>query len=294
MRNIETQQSKNNVQIIGKVLDVTVVEGTAKATGKPYARGSVTVRAVQTLNGKTDTNEIVVPFFANQYTNNNTINPAYDGIQKLRHLKTAQLNGIDEADTIAIRRASLRENNFVSKNTGSVINSWQIVASFYNVGGTKDLACFETEIFIMDMHDETDRDGDPTGRLIIKGGIVQYAGRLDVVEFIVEDPDGVDFISRNLNINDTVRVEGFIRVTTREVETASSSWGQPVPKATPQFVRELIITDSSKTAYDEDNSYDPTDIRKAFQVRKATIDQMIQDAKKPAAAKPKATDMTWE
>ena len=292
MRNIENQMSKNVVQIVGKVLDATVAEGTTK-TGKPYARANVTVRVVQTLNGKTDTNEIVVPFFSSQYTNNNTINPAFDGIQKLKNIKTAQLHGIEEADTIAIRKGSLRENNFVSKNTGSVINGWQLSSSFYSIGGGSDLACFQVEIFIMDMHDEVDRDGDPTGRLIIKGGIVQYAGRLDVVEFVVEDPECVDFISRNWNINDTVEADGFIRVTSREVEAPTSSWGQPVPESTPRFVRELIITSGSDCGYEEDLAYDATDIRKAFQVRKATIDQMMQDAKKPTA-KPKTSNMDWE
>ena len=60
----------------------------------------------------------------------------------------------------------------------------------------------------MDMTDELDREGDTTGRLIIKGAVVQYGGMLDVLYFVVEQPEAVDFIQRNWKINDTVTVKG--------------------------------------------------------------------------------------
>ena len=164
-----------------------------------------------------------------------------------------------------------------------------------------DIASFILDIFIMDMHPEEDREGDPTGRLIIKGGLVQYGGVLDVLEFVVEERDSVEFIERNWNINDTVTVKGRIRITSVEEKSSgsNSSWGEDIPETTTRSVRELIITKGDDTGKDEDFAYDPVEIKKAFNVRKAKIEQMQLDAKsKPAAttAAPasSASKYSWE
>lgn len=281
-KNVNAQFSFNAVTITGKLLDMTVVEGETKGDRKPYIRASGTIRVNDTINGETEVSEIPVSFFANKYTNKNVLNPIYETIDNLRHLKTAQQYGIDAADVLSVRKGTLQENNFIARS-GSLINGWQVRASFYNIGGKQDAAYFDIDIFIMEMQDERDRDGDPTGRLVIKGGIVQYGGRLDVLEFVVEDPDKVDYISRNWNIHDTVRVQGHIRVTSQEVTQSVGTWGEAIPNSDTRMVRELVIVGGSDNGYEEDLAYDEIDIRKLFQIRKANIEQMVQTAKKPAA-----------
>ena len=196
-------------------------------------------------------------------------------------MKTAQNVGIDNADHVRLTGATLQENNFVSRN-GQLINGWQIRGSFINAAKLSDVASFVTDIFIMDMHDEVDREGDTTGRLVIKGGIVQYNGKLDVVEFIVEAPDTVEYISRNWEVNGTVNVKGRIRVTSQEEEVQSSGWGEDVPDTTTRFVRELIITTGDDECKEEEFAYDPAEIKKAFNDRKAMIEQMQINARKVA------------
>ena len=136
-------------------------------------------------------------------------------------------------------------------------------------------------IYIMDIHDETDREGDPTGRLVVRGGIVQYGGRLDVLDFIVEAPDKVEFISHNWEVNTTVTVKGRVRVTSYESESSDEggSWGEDIPDTTTTFVRELIITGGDDGPKDEEFGYDPAEIKKAFNQRKAAIEQMQIDAR---------------
>ena len=152
----------------------------------------------------------------------------------------------------------------------------------------------------MDMKEEFDREGETTGRLIIKGAIVQYGGRLDVVEFIVESPDCVDYISNNWQPNDTVNVGGRIRYSVQEEKRAAaeSSWGEELPETSTRVVRELIITRGSDEPFEEDMAYDPTDIKKAFNERKARLEQMQLDAKtkasKPAATTAPKKDYEWE
>jgi hypothetical protein len=216
----------------------------------------------------------------------------------MKRWKTVQDVGETEATVVRMTNAAIQENNFISKS-GQLVNNWQIRTSFVNEAGkVADIASFNVDIFIMDMHDEVDRDDEPTGRLIVKGGIVQYGGKLDVVEFIVEGNDAVDYISRNWNINDTVNAGGRIRFTSQEVKrsAAESSWGEELPETSTRVVRELIITRGSDEAFEEEFAYNDKDIKKAFNERKAMIEQMQIDAKKgaPKSAEAPASKYSWE
>ena len=293
--------SNNKINVVGKLMDATFGSGTLTTDGRYYERATFTVRVNQTYGGREEISEIPVSVFATQYTKNNTLNPGFDNIQTLKNMKTVQNFGEAEADSVRISRATIRENNFVSRS-GQLISGWQLNTNFINsTKGMKDIASFDIDIFIMDMQDEVDREGDPTGRMIIKGGVVQYNGALDVLEFIVESPDNVEYLRRNWNVNDTVNVGGRIRVTSVEENrpSSSSSWGEDIPETSTRMVRELIITRGSDEPFEEDFAYDPTEIRKAFNVRKANIEQLqINATSKPTAPKAAtaapASKYSWE
>lgn len=291
MRDINIQ-ANNKVNIVGKLLDATFNTGTL-SDGRAYERATVTIRVTQTYGGQTETSEIPVSMFATQYTTKGGLNPAYKSIQDLKAMKTAQNVGLEEAANIRMTGASLRENAFVSRTTGQLITGWQLNGSFISTTSMADVASFSTDIFIMDMRPEEDREGETTGRLIIKGGVVQYGGKLDILNFIVEQPEAVEYIERNWNVNDTVSIVGRIRVTSREEPSsgASSSWGEDIPDTTTRYVRELILTKGDDQPKDEEFAYDPADIKKAFNVHQANLQQLQVDAKsaKPKAAKVEAT-----
>ena len=271
-------QAQNKLNLAGKLLDATFGEGKL-SDGRRYERATVTIRVTQTYNGKEETSEIPIGLFATEYTSTGKPNPAMKSIRDLKNMNTAQNVGIDAAANVRLSGATLQENNFVSRN-GQLINGWQIRGSFVNVANVSDVASFVTDIFIMDMHDEVDRDGDSTGRLIVRGGIVQYGGRLDVVEFVVEGSDKVEYISRNWEINSTVTAKGRIRVTSvEEVPSGNSGWGEEIPETTTRYVRELVITTGDDGPKEEEFSYDPTEIKKAFNERKAMIEQMQINAR---------------
>ena len=288
MKNLDVQ-AQNTVNITGKLISATFGEGTM-SDGRFYKRANMVIRVTQQVDTHEETSEIPVSIFAAKFTKANKANPGFKNIEDLENMKTAENVGIDEADTIRIRGANIRENNFVSRN-GQLIKGWQINASFVNNGkGASDIASFVNEIYIMNMMDEENREGESTGRLIIRGAIVQYGGALDVLDFIVEDPDKVDYLRRNWEANQTVRVNGRIRVkTVEEKKSAStSSWGEELPEESTRTVRELIITGGSDEGFEEDLAYDPEEIRKAFNVRKAKLEQMQIDAKSGSAKKPVA------
>ena len=294
-------QAGNKLNLCGKLLDVTF--GNGKLTdGRPYERATVTIRVTQTYNGKEETSEIPVGLFATEYTSTGKQNPAWTSIQALKQMNTVQNVGIDRASNVRLTGATLQENNFVSRS-GQLINGWQIRGSFINEAKAADVASFVTEIYIMSMDEEFDKEGDTTGRMIIKGGIVQYGGKLDVVNFIVENRDTIDYISRHWETNKTVTVKGRIRMTSTEVKESgeASGWGEDVPEGpTTQYIRELIITTGDDEPKEDEFAYDPTEIKKAFNERKAYIEQLQIDARKKAngAAAPAAASTSnkysWE
>ncbi len=274
-KSIQTQAG-NKLNLAGTLMDVSFGDGKL-ADGRVYQRATVTIRVNQTYGGHDETSDIQVGMFATPTTSTGKANPAWKSLEDLKLMKTAQNVGIDNASHVRLTGATLQENNFVSRN-GVLINGWQIRGSFINEAKVSDVASFVTDIFIMDMHDEIKND-ETTGRLVIKGGIVQYGGKLDVVEFIVEAPDTVEYIQRNWVENGTVTVKGRIRVLSQEEEVASSGWGEEVPETTTRFVRELIITTGDDECKEEEFAYDPVEIKKAFNERKAAIEQLQRNAR---------------
>lgn len=298
MREINVQAT-NKVNIVGKLIEAQFREGTTK-DGKPYESCNYTVRVHQTIEGKDEIHEIPLSMFASKYTNAGAPHPGYKNIQDMKKMKTIQEYGEAEASIVRSSSGSIQENYFVAKS-GQLIDGWRINTSFVSEGGKGEMATFSTDIFIIDMHDEENRDQEPTGRLIIRGAIVQYGGKLDVVDFIVEAPDKVEYISRNWSVNDTVNVKGRVRFTVKETDVtpaSKSSWGEDIPDIpTTQTVRELIVTSGSDEAFDEDFAYDPAEIKKAFNIRKANIEQAQVNAtapKKASASSDTKKKYSWE
>lgn len=295
-------QSTNKINIVGKLLEVTFRNGKTSA-GKDYESANMIIRVKQTYSGREEISEIPVSMFASKYTNAGTLNSGWTQLQTLKEMKTAQNVGIDQAATIRINSGVLRENNFVSRS-GQLINTWQLTTSF--IGETNNIsetANFTEDIFILDIKPEETRDGDATGRLEVKAGIVQYGGNLDVVTFIAEQPEYVDFIERNWQVNDTVTIQGRVRVTVAEEQKSGldSSWGEDIPQTVTRTIRELIITKGDNEGKEEEFAYDQNEIRKGFNVRKARIEQMQIDAQNKAksstasaAAQTAKTKYSWE
>lgn len=298
MRDLTTQAT-NKLNIVGKLLDATFREGETK-DHKPYESCNFTVRVTQQVNGVQETSEIPVSIFASKYTRDGKPHPGYKNIQEMKNYKTVQDYGEAEASMVRMTSATVRENNYVSR-TKQLINGWQINTSFINEGGKNEIASFNIDIYIMDMKPEEDRNEEETGRLIIKGAVVQYGGVLDILEFVVESADQVEYIKRNWEINTTVNVGGRIRVTSKEDKKASSegSWGEELPETSTRMVRELVITRGSDEPFEEEFAYNEQEIRKGFNARKARLEQMQIDAKNSATTKNASTtgaskSYSWE
>lgn len=296
-RNIK-QESNNVVNIVGKLLDCTITEGISKRTGNKYASAKATVRVTQAVDGQEETSEILVSMIATPTTSTGKPSPVWESIQELRKYKTVQDYGESEADTVRFTQCRLEENNYVTRN-GTFVHSWQASASFVRLcNNIKPTASFSLDSFILDIKDEIDNEGEETGRMILKAGVVRWNEKLDVLDLVVENPQKVDYLRRTLNVNDTINLCGRIRVTSKEEARPAthSSWGEEFAgPSTTRKVQELIVTGGANEPFEEEFAYDPTDIKKLFNERKALVEQQQMDASKRAQSAAKEDKrFEWE
>lgn len=311
MSKLTSNPSNNSVTITGKLNDVVVREGTSKVGGKPYRAGTATIRVDQTYGGKNEVSEVPVQFIAMKFKKDGTSNPAYESLGQLTtQFKSIQNYGFDQASRIRVngRSGNISENMFVGRDAEQVVSSWRINASFFNAVGSDsmpanaDCATFNMDIFIMSITREMTPEGEETGRLKIRGGVVQWGNKLDQLDFFVEDPTAVEYIERTWSMNDTVNVVGRIRYTSQTVAKSyhsENSWGEAIPETTTQVKRELIITHGSDEPFDEDLAYAPEDIQVLNADRNNRKEQLKIEARSKAtqkASKPivETSNYGWE
>lgn len=280
-------QSDNSVTIIGKLLSVNFRNRKTKA-GIPYESADLIVRVSQNVSGVEEIEEIPVKFFVQQFNSKGVLSSKWKNIQDLHQLRTAQDHGYELASNVRIQTGTIDENIYLTRS-GTIMDVWQVNVGFVNEGANSsgEKATFDIEIFILDKSPEYNRDGEETGRLLIKGATVKYNGEVQVLQFIVEDPDYVEYIDKHWEVNNTVHAIGRIRVTSKEEKPSGkrSSWGEDIETTSTKLVHELLITGGDDDGADEDFAYDPAEIRKGFNARKARIEAMQMTTQEQAATK---------
>ena len=117
-----------------------------------------------------------------KFKKDGTTNPAYESVGQLTsQFKSIQNYGYDEASRIRVngKSGNISENMFVGRDGEQVVSSWRINSSFFNevrggeAPGNADCATFNIDIFIMAIARELTAEGEETGRLKIRGGVVQ-------------------------------------------------------------------------------------------------------------------------
>lgn len=258
-------QTLNQVAIEGILQEVALTDATMDKNGKSveYVRGDITFLVQQKVGKELESSLIPVNVFVTKLKNNGDPNPAYLNIQRMRDEAVSIAAGAtaEAASRYRLTSGQLSENAFATTGTTRIVQSWRIRNSFFNKV-TVDFspsATFTLKIIVLAIKNEEHNDA-PTGRLIVSGGLVQYGERLDVLNFVVEDPVAIKHISNKWSEGATVNVQGRIRVLPVSVQSVATAeeetFGEDIPVTTTRTVRELVITGGSATPLDPDNSYD--------------------------------------
>lgn len=286
--------SLNEVSIEGILSEVNLKETTDK-NGNPAICGEYKIRTTNVIDGVSHQVEIPVRVYQSKITNNKKENPAYATAQKImKDYVSIAAGGEDKADAIRLpeRSTSLQENFFVSKTTGQMIYGAGIRASFANQINKADMdsgAKFKAIVVVGDLIDELDKNDNETGRLILKGVIPTWGGKVDVIDFVASNRKVIDHIRNSWHKGDTVMIGGVINFSSVVKETVSDegdSFGEPIVNKKTQTVREFVITGGHESPLtEEEGAYSSDAIAEALQERQKRIEVKKNNASTSAPKK---------
>ena len=291
------RQATNKVYIQGILAenDLNYTSFTKNGKSVEAIGGKITVKVTQTINGAEKELMIPVHMFSAKYKNNGDPNPAYASIDAVKNnLVSIAASDEDHADRIRLT-GSLEMNEYYSQG-GQLVSFPRIKASFVNKVSKEicnQRAEGEVEFCIADKVEEIEND-EPTGRLIIKGIVPQYGGKIDVVPFYVISPTAIDVAENYWNVGDSVRVQiklNFSSTTKQIIEEVD--FGDPIVRNRTINVSEVIISGGNRAPLDEEEAFGTADIQTALAERKARLEaQKVKDAAKAkTASKPAKLDL---
>lgn len=284
MLDIKKVQSTNTVTITGVLKELDIEEKTT-SDGRNYVQGKATIRVDQEISGKMVENDIPIKMFSMRLKKDGTQNSVYDGIVRMANDFTSMAASENPAlaSKVLITSGRIEENNWLDKQTGAPRSGFQISSNFMKKANLDDeqTATFELSGVIGNISDEIDKDGEETGRLLVKFIVIGYQGKADVITLIAENPVAVNHIRSNWEKGDTVSLTGVINMTYKVVHwEEEQGFGEPIKRSRTESRRELIITGGSPCGLDEELSYDSDSIKLALDERTARIAALSE--KKPA------------
>ena len=257
------KQAENNVKIEGILSEINIEPTTFEKNGvkQEALRGNILVKVNQTING--EDKELVVPvhMFAPKVTNKGTPNPAYTSIHKLKNefVSIAAAGNEDDADRIRILKGDLRMNEYYAQD-GRLISFPRVHASFFNKIKKEDCrpeASFELKFAVASITDEMDRNGEPTGRCMVKAIVPQYGGKVDVVPLYAANEKVINAINTYWEVGQSFIAHGKLDFSsTTEITLEESGFGDPIEKIRTVNTSDLIITGGAQEPFEGELAYD--------------------------------------
>lgn len=288
------RQAENRVRIEGILSEINIETRTFNRNDEPVEAlsGRFIVKTTETISGEERTLFIPVHVFSTKYKKDGTTNPSYESISRLMtdFKSIAAVGNEDEADRVRITNGRISENAYFSRD-GRLISYPRIEASFISKIRPEECvpgASFVVEFYVCGKEEELDREGEPTGRLKVKGAIPQYGGKVSMVDFLCESKKVIDGVSSLWELRDTVRAKGLLNFTSStETVLEEMGFGDPIEKVRTYNRSELIIGGGSDPI---DNGYTRDEITEAIAERKARLeaqkDRNMARAKERTAPKP--------
>lgn len=284
------KESLNQVDITGIVSEINIRD--IDKGDKKYIAGDVIVRVEE----KGEVSDIPVSFISADTKKDGTPNKLYQNLQQLKTFNSIASAGVEGATRVQIRGAKMNENLFMPQNGADVVSTARISSNFFtkvNATNFKPESRFRVTMKVIRIsNEEKMKDGEPveTGRLIIQGALVGYGDKVDVIKFVVENEQAINFIKVNYKEGDTVQVGGRLRYTEEEyTQTTEVGFGEADTRTFTRRTREFLIERGSAEPLDEENAYSDDDIKAALAERKQRMEKVKEASQQP---KPQATPAT--
>lgn len=260
--------------------------------------GSFIVR-VDDPNGERPTSYIKINVFAKEFTKAGKPNPQYEQFESLiKNGVSIAVGGIDNATCVRVSGGRLSSNDYYNKQ-GALVSSVRVEASFIDIiprDAMRPSATFSVVFMVGSKGFEVDKDGIETDRYKVVGMIPRFNGEVDVINFVVLNPNAIDAISSYWNEGDTVKAEGRLVHTMEEVtsiatETASYFGEAPEQKKYTRINRDFVITRGTPNPLEGEFAINYDDVKEALARRKARL-EAEKEKRSAAASAPKAKNFS--
>jgi hypothetical protein len=282
----QLREATNNTHIEGIVADVRIEE--KNYNGVDSISGEIDIKV-------SEDSVHTIKVFSNKINKKGTESGLYKGIQTIKNeFKSIEKNGIEDADKVRIDAGQIGRNDYYGED-GLLRSFPQLKANFVNRVQSNDVfepkAEFSLEMYIFSINEEKDKDQESTGRLLIKGFVPVYEGKVIPFDLVVNE-DNAEYVSNTYEKGQTATFYGEIVnrmiITKTEVKVG---FGKPKEDVKRFSVREYLVNSATDPLdADEENSkaYNPKEIKKAVEAReKALIVLKDKKKNKPEPAKEK-------
>lgn len=269
------RQADNEVVVEGLLQEVRIDENKT-GDGREFIGGEIDIEVSE---GSVHTLRV----FSMKHKKDGSENGIFKGLKTVKdeYVSIAKV-GRDEADKVRVNTAQLGVNDYVGGD-GQVKTFPQLSTNFINRVQANDVfepkAEFEVELFVKSVAEETNKEGEETGRIKLKGYVPQFGGSVAPLEFVAEG-DGAEYIRDTYEAGHTVKIYGEI-VNKVEITKIKEEvgFGKPKEKIKRNFVREFLITGGSEPYEEENvNAYDSKVINKALTEREVYLEGLIKKA----------------
>ncbi len=288
-RNVE---SENNVYVSGVLKELDIKEGVTN-DGRSWVNGTAYIQVDQDINGEITENVVPIKMFSMQKKKDGSINPNYTRILGYRDsfVSAAIADENTAPSNITVSLGKIDENIYIDRN-GKERSTFQISSNFLNNKRPKDDegATFDITGVFLCSNEEVDKEENPTGRLVIKFGVLSYGGKINVLTLYAEG-NAKAHIEQNWNDGDTVRIVGKIKCSQKtESYMEEIGFGEPIKRTRTISSYELIVSGGSATGFQEYNSYDADSIKQACDERLQRIAELREKPKKTTPARNTISD----
>lgn len=288
------KQTENRVKIEGILSEINLEYSSFVKNGVTVEAigGDIKIQVTQKINGEDAILEIPVHMFAPKLTNKGTSNPAYESMEKVKtEFISIAAGGIEAADRVRITNGNIQMNEYYNSN-GQLISFPRIIASFCSRIKREECApeaTFTTQFVVLSKGYETDRDGIETGRYFVKGGLVQYGGKVDIVTFYSTNKGVINGIDTYWAERDTVKASGRLNFATKITEvTREVDFGEPVVEKRTSNISEMLITGGSQTPMEGDFAIDWSEMENGLAERLARLEKQKEKDVARAGARTKS------
>lgn len=287
----------NQAHIEGKIYESTLEHKVSKTTNTPYIGGKL---EVITDDAGLNTITVEFPYVAAKFSSGKE-NKNFAVLEQIISTGKTVVKNPGEAPTMVRIDPSISLNEWYKSegDQDTLISTKRLSGGFIHIvnsvnGDETARNKFECDMVITNVisiegNEESVQKED---KVVLKGGIFDFAGKLLPVEFSVTNPGGIKYFEDQIDPSPAApvftKVWGkIVNETIVETKTEESAFGEASVKEVKKSKRDWIVTGTAKEPYefDDESTITAVELKEAMAARQVALSELLQAQKEREAIK---------